>query len=174
MGFFSACKTKEEAKAEFRRLAKLFHPDHGGDPTNMIKLKEQYDKWTPPKSNQWAGNKEYDVYGKHMKVPFDHPMYVELQRLRDRLAKYEPYGPRPGYEPKNWHKEYLHFKQAAEVNLEQARQFYEAYQEEKIKNKKLTEECEEHAREYNKLEESFEKLKKNQPKTLWQWIFRRY
>lgn len=45
MDFFSDCKTQDEVKARFRQLAKMFHPDQGGDPSYMIQLQEQYDKW---------------------------------------------------------------------------------------------------------------------------------
>ncbi len=47
MDFFSNCKTKEEAKATFKRLCKCFHPDKGGEEALMIELKRQYDVWNP-------------------------------------------------------------------------------------------------------------------------------
>lgn len=47
MDFFSNCKTKEEAKATFKRLCKCFHPDKGGEEALMIELTRQYDAWKP-------------------------------------------------------------------------------------------------------------------------------
>ncbi len=47
MDFFSNCKTKEEAKATFKRLCKCFHPDKGGEEALMIELKRQFDAWEP-------------------------------------------------------------------------------------------------------------------------------
>ena len=47
MDFFSNCKTKEEAKATFKRLCKCFHPDKGGEEALMVELTRQYDAWKP-------------------------------------------------------------------------------------------------------------------------------
>lgn len=43
MRFFSDCKNVDEAKVIYHRLAKLFHPDHGGDKEMMSMLSVQYD-----------------------------------------------------------------------------------------------------------------------------------
>lgn len=45
MKYFNNCKTKEEAKAEFRRLAKKLHPDAGGSQEGMVELQKQYDSF---------------------------------------------------------------------------------------------------------------------------------
>lgn len=42
MRFFSDCKTDDERKAIYRKLSKLFHPDHGGDAELMTELNTQY------------------------------------------------------------------------------------------------------------------------------------
>ena len=52
MKFFSDCKTQEEAKKTFNRLAKLFHPDKGGDKELMIELKNQFDSFDPNKREE--------------------------------------------------------------------------------------------------------------------------
>ena len=52
MKFFSDCKTQEEAKKTFNRLAKLFHPDKGGDKDLMIELKNQFDSFDPNKKEE--------------------------------------------------------------------------------------------------------------------------
>lgn len=42
MRFFSDCKSEEERKQLYRKLSKLFHPDHGGDAEMMTELNKQY------------------------------------------------------------------------------------------------------------------------------------
>jgi hypothetical protein len=42
MRFFRDCKTKEEVKAEFKRLAKLHHPDKGGNLETMQAINAAY------------------------------------------------------------------------------------------------------------------------------------
>lgn len=53
MDFFSDCQTKEQAKARFRQLGKLFHPDKSGDNDFMRSLQEQYDSWKPNDDNYY-------------------------------------------------------------------------------------------------------------------------
>ncbi len=42
--YFDRCKTVEEVKDKFKRLAKLVHPDHGGDVALMQEINTEYDK----------------------------------------------------------------------------------------------------------------------------------
>ncbi len=42
MKFFNACKTIDEVKAEYKRLAKLHHPDCGGDTATMQAINTEY------------------------------------------------------------------------------------------------------------------------------------
>jgi hypothetical protein len=42
MNYFRECKTKEEVKAEFKRLAKLNHPDKGGNVETMQMINALY------------------------------------------------------------------------------------------------------------------------------------
>jgi hypothetical protein len=42
---FTDCKTPEEAKNLFRRLALRLHPDHGGDADLMVLLRKAYDEF---------------------------------------------------------------------------------------------------------------------------------
>lgn len=51
MNYFFDCATKEEAKAKYRKLAKEYHPDNGGNVQIMATITEQYDKF----------NKEFDL-----------------------------------------------------------------------------------------------------------------
>lgn len=41
--FFSNCKTLEELKAMYRKLANQFHPDHGGDAEIMKQINAEHD-----------------------------------------------------------------------------------------------------------------------------------
>ena len=40
--YFSKCSSLEELKAEYRRLVKIHHPDHGGDTATMQKINAEY------------------------------------------------------------------------------------------------------------------------------------
>lgn len=44
-GYFSSCKTKEEAKKLYRQLSLKHHPDKGGDSATMSAINIAYDKW---------------------------------------------------------------------------------------------------------------------------------
>lgn len=44
MKFFKDCKTLDALKAEYRRLAKVHHPDVGGDLETMQRINAQYDE----------------------------------------------------------------------------------------------------------------------------------
>jgi curved DNA-binding protein CbpA len=41
--YFYDCKTKDEAKAKYRKLAKELHPDHGGNADRFKDMQSQYD-----------------------------------------------------------------------------------------------------------------------------------
>lgn len=41
--YFENCKTLEELKAEYRRLARVHHPDVGGDTETMKQINNQYE-----------------------------------------------------------------------------------------------------------------------------------
>jgi len=43
LNFFANCQTKDQAKEIYRKLAKHFHPDKGGDVDLMKELQNQYD-----------------------------------------------------------------------------------------------------------------------------------
>ena len=44
MRFFQSVTTAEELKKEYRKLAKKFHPDQGGNANDFIQLKEEYEE----------------------------------------------------------------------------------------------------------------------------------
>ncbi|MBR3740609.1 MAG: J domain-containing protein [Clostridia bacterium] len=48
--FFQDCQTMDQLKAEYKRLAKKYHPDLGGDEKTMIQVNNDYDAlsaWLP-------------------------------------------------------------------------------------------------------------------------------
>ena len=47
MKYFTTCTTLDELKKEFRRLAMLHHPDHGGDTETMKAINAEYDAVFP-------------------------------------------------------------------------------------------------------------------------------
>lgn len=47
MKYFTNCRTLDELKKEFRRLAMLHHPDHGGDVEAMKAINAEYDAVFP-------------------------------------------------------------------------------------------------------------------------------
>jgi len=42
MKYFTNCKTLDELKAAYRKLAFRFHPDHGGDTATMQSINNEY------------------------------------------------------------------------------------------------------------------------------------
>ena len=47
MKFFANCATLDELKKEYRRLAMIHHPDHGGDTATMQAINAEYDAFFP-------------------------------------------------------------------------------------------------------------------------------
>lgn len=44
--YFYDCKTAEEAKSKYRNLAKVMHPDKGGDTKTFQEMQTQYDNYS--------------------------------------------------------------------------------------------------------------------------------
>lgn len=44
MKFFKDCKTMQDLKAEYKKLAKQYHPDCGGDDETMALINAEYDR----------------------------------------------------------------------------------------------------------------------------------
>jgi len=55
--YFETCKTIDEAKKKFYELAKIHHPDKGGDTAIMQEILNQFDKFSPS-SEKFTGEKE--------------------------------------------------------------------------------------------------------------------
>lgn len=80
MRFFTDCKTQEEAKAIYRKWAKVLHPDKGGDPDLMAKLKGQYDDY---KSGKHVKEQFKQAFSQRTSdIPFDHPIHSQLRQLQ--------------------------------------------------------------------------------------------
>jgi len=86
MKFFTDCKTPEEAKATFRKLAKFFHPDKGGSIDLIIELQKQYNEWPNHQNVQYD---QFNTIGNRMwrnRPQFDDDYY---EQLRQRDAEIE-------------------------------------------------------------------------------------
>lgn len=101
MNFFNNCKTKEEAKKVFNKLAKHFHPDKGGDSELMIELKKQYEQWNKF-GNAPLDFDEYSTFSFNkihrntpfsqfhtfkQDIPFDHPIHHDLRTAKHEIVK---------------------------------------------------------------------------------------
>jgi len=104
---FSDCKTPEEAKKKFRKLAKLYHPDKGGSNEKMAELKKEYESACKSLKGYDA-----DFFDRHLgagftqtfnermskfkrqstapppgaqyynEMPYDHPIHAEIRALK--------------------------------------------------------------------------------------------
>ncbi len=83
MKFFTDCKDKEEAKATFRELAQLFHPDHGGNAPLFMDLKRQYDYFIKNGPLISFGGRAGRVFKQD--IPFDHPIHYRIKQLEDQI-----------------------------------------------------------------------------------------
>ncbi|PLX00709.1 MAG: hypothetical protein C0594_15380 [Marinilabiliales bacterium] len=72
MDFFKCCKTKEEVRERYKRLAKIYHPDAAGDNETMQIINQQYQfcKDNPGKTykdiekeSHETDNESYNVFG---------------------------------------------------------------------------------------------------------------
>lgn len=55
MKYFASCRTLDELKKEYRRLAMLNHPDRGGDEETMKAINNEYDAVCPQHRKEFAG-----------------------------------------------------------------------------------------------------------------------
>lgn len=89
MKFFNECKSEEEAKALFRKLAKHFHPDMQGDNDLMIELKKQFDNFKPNLPN-FKFNTIINDNINGYEHPYTEDYYKkEVFKLREKLRNQE-------------------------------------------------------------------------------------
>jgi curved DNA-binding protein CbpA len=63
--YFVNCETVEQAKKEYWRLAKQFHPDMGGDAETMKKINEEFNSFQPTvtnKGHEFKGNYDFSLF----------------------------------------------------------------------------------------------------------------
>jgi len=72
--FFSGFETVETVKAEYRRLAKVHHPDHGGDEMTMKRLNSEYESAL----KNLHGSKSTGSDGKQHTYWYDEEVEAEL------------------------------------------------------------------------------------------------
>lgn len=83
MQFFSACYTKEQAKAEYRRLAKIYHPDLGGDEQTMKEINAQFEAFQTHGSQWQALRSEWRT-----QQPQQQPQAKQKQRQKRKSKIY--------------------------------------------------------------------------------------
>ena len=60
MKFFQNCKTLQQLRAEYKRLAKIWHPDlQGGDCATMAQINAEYDRLSAILPEQSANGEQY-------------------------------------------------------------------------------------------------------------------
>ena len=74
MNFFKGCLTVEQIKAEYKRLARLHHPDLGGDLETMKALNNAYEKAL----KSCNGQKSQDSTGKSHTYRYDSDIENEI------------------------------------------------------------------------------------------------
>jgi hypothetical protein len=73
--YFQTCKTLDEAKKEFYALAKIHHPDKGGDVAVMQEILNQFEKFTPETEkfkgeiDQWNSAEYATIIADLIRVP---------------------------------------------------------------------------------------------------------
>jgi DnaJ-class molecular chaperone len=82
MKYFFDCKTIEEAKARYRKLAMELHPDHGGSNAEMIELSRQYDAFLA------------EIEKVH---PYDESIKEAFEEAKQREKYYKGFGYTSGY-----------------------------------------------------------------------------
>lgn len=99
MDIFCDCKNIDDAKALYRKLSKLYHPDTGGDKDLMMDLTKQYECFCGGQRTQRpssSGGYEFNTINRNkgfgygaaasVNIPFDHPIQQELRELRNTNA----------------------------------------------------------------------------------------
>lgn len=93
MNYFKDCKTQDEAKALFRKLAKQFHPDHVGSNEKMVELQRQYDLFNESSEKNKYNFKQNVYQSSRGYGPFDSPFdgidALYKRALKDEIRKLE-------------------------------------------------------------------------------------
>ena len=81
--YFATCNTVEAVKAEYRRLAKLHHPDIGGDTETMQELNAQYHRAL----ERMDGQRNHDDQGREHTYTYNRDREQEIMdKLGELLA----------------------------------------------------------------------------------------
>ena len=81
--YFKGCKTVEETKTKYRKLAMQYHPDKGGDTAIMQQINEQYLEALQEKD----GQERTDKQGKTYKYTYNEEVEKEImQKINELLT----------------------------------------------------------------------------------------
>ena len=67
--FFTGCKTLEQLKREYKRLAKLNHPDCGGDDATMAAINAEFDELSKRLPRETATGETYQPREEEREAP---------------------------------------------------------------------------------------------------------
>lgn len=147
MRFFESCQNEKEVKEVYRKLAKCFHPDKGGNAELMVELEKQYADFK--KGNiSYSGSFGYGSRPTFGNVSFDHPLRQEIIALKDKIRELEDRN------VCSWNS-YNESKSVLEKRCE--REYFRGRKEV----------CDEMFQSLENLEEENKKLKKELSKTFW-------
>lgn len=79
--FFNGLKTVADVKKEYRRLANIYHPDHGGDTRTMQIINEQYHNTLKSMDGQQAYSDDQKVYTYHYNYDIEQSVLEVLYKL---------------------------------------------------------------------------------------------
>lgn len=69
MKYFTGCKTLEQLKREYKRLAKIHHPDCGGDDATMAAINAEFDELSKRLPRETATGETYQPREEEREAP---------------------------------------------------------------------------------------------------------
>lgn len=67
--YFTHCKTLDQLRQEYKRLAKIHHPDCGGDDATMAAINAEYDELARKLPNETKDGKTYQPSEEEIEAP---------------------------------------------------------------------------------------------------------
>ena len=90
MSYFKNINSLSELKRKFREIAKMNHPDAGGDPEIMKAINEEYEKKIVQLKNESVSIKRREEKKKERPVDYDYFAFVDqiLNDVKQNIRKY--------------------------------------------------------------------------------------